>query len=261
MLELYHSEPNTFFLKPLVALHEKGAAFESRWFDAERLEHFALSSSSDVEAHLHLEREGPLLRHDGALISNSFFMLEYIAEALPGESLLPEAPFDLYRAHASGQFLGAHLGSLVPILGCMKYVVPRLKAMDSGALDARLAAVAPPERRQSWQALLDGTYTPQILATARERLKFPVTRIESQLASGPWLAGPRYSIADIDAFAMLRVLPDLTPELVNDSATPRISEYLARIAARPAVRAALAMSRSGKPEQHFVPGVEPSRWG
>ena len=34
MLELYTSEPNTFFLKPLIALHEKRAAFESRWFDA-----------------------------------------------------------------------------------------------------------------------------------------------------------------------------------------------------------------------------------
>lgn len=261
MLELYHSEPNTFFLKPLVALHEKQARFESRWFDADRLAHFALSSSRDVEAHLHLEREGPLLRHDGALISNSFFMLEYIADALPGEPLLPEAPYDAYRARASAQFLGAHLGSLVPILGCIKYLVPKLLAMDRAAVDAKLAAIDPQERRQGWQALLDGTYTPQIVATARERLKFPVLRVESQLANGPWLAGPRYSIADIDAFAMLCVLPDLTPELVNENTTPRTCEYLARISARPAVRAALAMSRSGKPGEHFVPGVEPSRWG
>ena len=35
MLELYHSEPNTFFLKPLIALHEKQRRFESRWFDAD----------------------------------------------------------------------------------------------------------------------------------------------------------------------------------------------------------------------------------
>ena len=261
MLELYHSEPNTFFLKPLVALHEKQARFESRWFNAEQLDHFALNTSRDIEAHLQLEREGPLLRHDGTVISNSFFMLEYIAEALPGTALLPETPYDIYRAHASGQFLGATLGSLVPILGCVKYLVPRLHAMDRARLDARLASIAPEERRISWQALLDGTYTPQILATARERLKFPLARIEAQLANGPWLAGPRYSIADIDAFAMLHVLPDLTPELVNENAAPRTCEYLARIAARPAVRAALAMSRSGTPEQHFVPGVEPSRWG
>src|SRR5262245_22581527 len=159
MLELYHSEPNTFFLKPLVALHEKQARFESRWFDAEQLGHFALSTSRDVEAHLHLEREGPLLRHDGALISNSFFMLEYIADALPGEPLLPEAPYDAYRARASAQFLGGHLGSLVPILGCVKYLLPKLAAMNRMTLDAKLAQVEPRERRSSWQSLFDGTYT------------------------------------------------------------------------------------------------------
>jgi len=88
-----------------------------------------------------------------------------------------------------------------------------------------------------------------------------VARVESQLAQGPWLAGPNYSIADIDAFAMLRAIPDLAPEIVNAAATPRIVEYLARIEARPAVRVALATSRSGRPHEHFVPGVEPSRWG
>lgn len=261
MLELYHSEPNTFFLKPLIALHEKQAAFNSRWFDAEKFEQFAPGFPGDVEAHLQLEREGPLLRHDGTLISHSFFLLEYIAEAIPGEELMPDAPYDRYRVHASGQFLGAHLGSLVPLLGCVRYLAPKLAATDRAALDERLGRIAPQERRSSWQALLDGTYTPRVLATARERLKLPVSRVESQLRQGPWLAGPHYSIADIDAFAMLRVIPDLAPEIINATATPRIVEYLARIEARPAVRAALATSRSGKPHEHFVPGVEPSRWG
>jgi len=260
MLELYTSEPNTFFLKPLIALHEKKAKFTSRWVDTDTLEHFALDHSREVEARLHLEREGPLLDHDGTLISGSWFMLEYIADTLPGEDLQPAAPFDRYRARASAQFLGAQLGSLVPILGCVKYVTPRLTT-NRAALDSRLSTVEPVERRNSWLALVNGTYTPQILDTARERLKFPVSRLEKTLTEGPWLAGPRYSIADIDAFAMLRCLPDLTPELVNSRDTPRIADFLARVEARPAVTAALATSRSGKPGQHFVPGVEPSRWG
>lgn len=261
MLELYTSEPNTFFLKPLIALHEKGATFTSRWLDTDALEHFAIAQSGDVEARLHLEREGPLLRHEGTLISGSWFMLEYIAETLPGADLMPAEAFDRYRSRASGQFLGAHLGSLVPILGCVKYVAPRLAAMNRATLDARLASVEPIERRNAWLALVNGDYTPQILGTARERLEFPIARVEKTLAEGSWLAGPRYSIADIDAFAMLRCLPDLAPELVSPQATPRIVDYLARIAARPAVRTALATSRSGNPERHFVPGLEPSRWG
>ena len=261
MLELYHWEPNGFYLKPLIALEEKGASFTSRWFDPTSFEQVDAGFPSSVESRLTLEREGPLLVVDGEVISSTFFMLEYIAEALPGETLLPESAYDLYRAHASGQFMGAQLGSLVPILGCLKYLAPRLAGMDRAVLETKLKDIGPQERRLNFTALLDGTYTPQIQATARERLKFPVARIEAQLTQGPWLAGPRYSIADIDAFAMLRVIPDLAPDVVNASATPRVTEYLTRIGARPAVKAALAHSRSGKPEQHFVPGVEPSRWG
>src|SRR4249920_189039 len=110
MLELYTSEPNTFFLKPLIALHEKQATFDIRWFDAESFEQFEIGLENEAEAQLHLEREGPLLRHDGTWISNSGFMLEYIAEALPGAPLLPKDAYDIYRAHASAQFLGGHLG-------------------------------------------------------------------------------------------------------------------------------------------------------
>jgi len=157
MLELYTSEPNIFFLKPLIALHEKQASFATHWFDAGQLEQPGLDLSGEVEAQLHLEREGPLLRHDGTVISNSFFMLEYIAEALPGEKLLPQDSYDQYRAHASGQFLGAHLGSLVPVLGCVRYLAPQLLATDRAALDARLVKVSPQERRLAWQALVDGT--------------------------------------------------------------------------------------------------------
>lgn len=261
MLELHHAEPNTFFLKPLIALHEKRVSFESRWFDATTLDSFAGSPCADVESGLHLEREGPLLVHGGLVISSSFFMLEYIAETFPDEPLMPENAFDCYRARASGQFLGANLGSLVPVLGCARYLAPQLAAMPRAQLETAMAKIEPIERRQGWLALLEGTYTPQILELARDRLKFPVARVEATLASSAWLAGPRYSIADIDAFAMLRVIPDLAPEVVNATVTPRISEYLERIAARPAVAAALAISRTGNPERHFVPGVEPSRWG
>ena len=48
---------------------------------------------------------------------------------------------------------------------------------------------------------------------------------------------------------------------VNERATPRIVEYLQRVGARAAVKAALGYSRTGKPQEAFVPGTEPSRWG
>jgi len=261
VLELYTSEPNTFFMKPLVALAEKRAAFTIRYFDAASLEQFAGDFPADLESGLQLEREGPLLVHDGTIISSSFFMLEYISEALPGPSLIPADAYDAYRARAWGQYLGANLGSAVPVLGAAKYLQPHLAKLDPAWLDQRIATIEPIERRAGWLALRDGSYTGAYLQAAHDRLVAPVARIETALQHGPWLAGPAFSVADIDAYAMLCVLPDLASALVNPDATPRIMEYLGRIAARDSVREALRAARTEHPQRQFVPGVEASRWG
>jgi len=110
-------------------------------------------------------------------------------------------------------------------------------------------------------ALRARTISAAHLQAARDRLGMPLARIEKTLQSESWLAGPSFSVADIDAYPMLCVLPDLAPELMNAAVTPRIADYLERIAARDSVRAALRHARTPHPEQQFVPGVEASRWG
>jgi glutathione S-transferase len=259
-LELYHWEPNIYFLKPLIALEEKAAQFISRWFDATQFEQFAPGFPRNAESDLQLEREGPVLVHGATIISSSFFMLEYIAEALPGVQLRPGDAFAHYRARASAQFLGG-LGADVSVLGCIKYLGPVLQSTDPRTLKSRLEAIEPLERRNAWLGLIDGTYDQKWVGRVQERLRFPLGRIEQTLGSSPWLAGSAYSIADIDAFALLRSLPTLTPDLVNERATPRIADFLDRMHERPAVKKALAVSRSGRPHEAFVPGAEPSRWG
>jgi len=260
MLELYHWEPNTYFLKPLIALHEKRAAFTSRWFDPTAFEQFAPGWPGNTESSLQLEREGPILLHDGALISSSFFMLEYINDALPGINLCPGGAYEQYRARAWGQVLTA-VGTGVSALGCAKYLAPVLRGIDPATLTARLQSIEPLERRQAWAAVADGTYGEAALAGVRARLKGPLQRIESTLAATPWLAGPEYSIADIDAFSLLNCLPALASDLLNGGEAARTLQFVERMRERPAVKAALALSRTGKPQEAFVPGAEASRWG
>jgi glutathione S-transferase len=260
MLELYHWEPNTYFLKPLVALHEKAAPFTSRWFDPTAFEQFSPGFPGNTESALQLEREGPILRHDGAVISSSFFLLEYLNDAVPGINLCPGDAYGQYRERAWGQVLAA-VGAGVSVLGCAKYLAPVLRQSGSAALAAHLQSIEPLERRQAWAAVTDGTYDAAALAAIRERLRVPVKRIESALRENAWLAGREYSIADIDAFSLLNSLPLLAPDVVNHSDTPRTLEFLERMRARPAVQASLALSRSGKPQEAFVPGPEASRWG
>jgi glutathione S-transferase len=261
VLELYTSEPNTFFLKPLIALAEKKAHFTAHYFDAANFGQFAANFPAGLEASLHLEREGPLLVDGGTIISGTSFMLEYISESVPGPSLMPADPYDAYQARAWAQYLGAHLGSIVPVLGCAKYLLPQLSALEPALVERRIAAIEPVERRAGWRAMRDGTYSTAYLESVAERLAAPIARIERALLERSWLAGPGFSAADIDAYAMLCVLPDLAPTAVNARSTPRIADYLARIAARDSVREALGTAKTAHPERQFVPGIEASRWG
>jgi glutathione S-transferase len=261
VLELYTSEPNTFFLKPLIALAEKKAHFTTHYFDAVRFAQFASDFPSDLESSLQLECEGPLLVHDDTIISSTSFMLEYISESLPGPSLMPADPCEAYRVRTWAQYLGAHLGSIVPILGCAKYLQPQLAEIEPAFVDRSIAAIEPIERRAGWVALRDGTYSAGYLKAANERLAAPIARVEKALREGPFLVGPDFSAADIDAYPMLCVLPDLAPATVNTEATPRIADYLERIGARGSVRAALGTAKTTHPERQFVPGIEASRWG
>lgn len=261
MLELYHSEPNLYFLKPLIALEEARVPFTSRYFDPLTFEQYSPRFPQNAESMLHLEREGPLLVDGGSVLSSSYFILEYIAEGHPGANLLPADPFGRFRARAWGQFNALQLAPGVCALGCAKYLAPALKALDQEQLRARLERLEPQERRAAWAAVIDGSYDEPNLANIRERLGMPVKRIESALGAGRWLAGDAYSIADIDAFALLAPLPDLAPELVSERATPHILEHLRAVRARPAVDKALKHARTPHPQQAFVPGAEPSRWG
>ena len=140
MLELYASEPNTFFLKPLIALAEKRAPFTLHYVDAANLGQFAPGLPADLESTLRLEREGPLLVDGDTVISGTSFMLEYLSEALPGPALLPAGAYDCYRVRAWAQYLGAQLGSSVPVLGCAKYLQPHLATLPG--IDQRIAAGA-----------------------------------------------------------------------------------------------------------------------
>jgi GSH-dependent disulfide-bond oxidoreductase len=261
MLELYHYEPNIYYLKPLIALQEARASFTSRYFDPTQFEQLGEGFPRNVESDLNLEREGPILVDGATVLSGSFFILEYLAESFPDARLLPGDTYGRYRARAWGQFIALQLAPGVCALGCAKYLSRELGAQDRGALEARIERIEPLERRAAWKAVIDGSYDEKTLAAVRARLAMPVKRIEDALAAAPWLAAAQYSIADIDAFAMLAPLADLAAQQVSERATPRIAQFLRRMRERPAVRQALALAKTARPQEAFVPGAEPSRWG
>lgn len=262
MLELYHWEPNRSHLKPLIALHEKGLPFTSRYVDILALETLERSfENASAETRIALEGEGPVLVHDGRQITESLFMIEYLEDAFPDRPLRPDDALGHVRILAWARFINEVLMPAVSTLGCHKYLAPALKGRDLKSIEPALARLTMKPLEEGWRLAFTDGYSQELLEDSRRKVGLAVRKIEDALARGDWLVGSAYTLADIDAFSICNALPQLTPDIVNDAAAPRLMEWLWRIRARVAVKAALAMSRTGQPEQAFAPGPEHSRWG
>jgi glutathione S-transferase len=263
MLELYHWEPNGSYLKPLIALHEKGLAFRSRYIDVLSFEQYRPGFlHASRETRLNLEGEGPILFHDGRQVTESLFLCEYLEDAFPeAPSLRPAEPIEHARILAWGRFINEVLMPAVNTLGCHTWLAPHFLGRNLASLEPLLAPIPMAYLGEGWRRVLENRFSEELLADSQRKVALGVRRIEEALATGTWLVGPAYSLADIDAFAICNSLPALMPALVNDSVAPRLMDWLRRIRVRPGVRAALAVSRTGQPEQAFAPGPEHSRWG
>ena len=262
MLELYHWEPNAFSLKALIALNEKGLDYKSHYVDWTSFEQYGQGGPKlNLEAEHNPESEGPILVHDGAVISESFFMMEYLDDAFPEPALKLRTPHGDWQVQVWGRFVGERAAPAVSTLGCHKYLVPTLREKRINSADQVLERMPTQERRVAWGQAIADSYSDEEIADSRRKASLLVERIEKALQTGDWLVENTYTLADIDAFALANSLPKLLPDVANRDKAPRFTAWLDRMRARPAVKKALAASRTGKPDEAFAPGPEHPRWG
>lgn len=263
MLTLYHWEPNAFSLAALIGLHEKGLKYESRYVDLLSFEQYGGQEPKlNLEAELNLEQEGPMLQDGEALISESFFLLEYLEDAYPDPPLKLRTPLGDWQVQVWGRFLGERVAPAISTLGGHKYLAPALKEKRINDAGQILERMPTQERRVAWRQALEDSYSEEDLADSRRKAGLLVERIEKALAEGAdWLVQDTFTLADIDTFALANSLPKLAPDVCNETASPKTIAWLKRMRARPSVQAALAMSNTGRPDEAFAPGPEHARWG
>jgi GSH-dependent disulfide-bond oxidoreductase len=261
MLEIYHWEPNGSSLMALIVLHEKGRPFESRYLDWTRLEQLDAPPRQALEVRENLEIEGPVLVDDGEQICEAFFMMEYLDERFPAPPLKPRTPQGAWRVQVWGRFLGERIAPAVATLGVHRYFAPAMRDRAE-QLASALGRMTKPERREAWRAALTDGFSDDILAESRRRAALLAERIEAALeGERSWLVDDAYSLADIAAFSFAMSLPKLAPQLCEGERSRAMRRWLERMHARPAVRSALALSRTGRPDEAFAPGPEHARWG
>jgi glutathione S-transferase len=253
MLELYHWKPVSHSARVLICLNEIGLEFESRFVDLMAFEQFSPQFMA-----LNPQAQVPVLRVDGETLTESALINQYLAESNPAAGLAPEDPLGWYECLCWSKYVDYNLGSSVATLGCRELLVPLLAGRDRRELLAAIDAIPVPERRPGWRAAAENAYSDEAIANSERKVQLVLDRMETVLAESDWLIGDSYSIADIDSFAMLDALRDIAPHLVNEDSAPQTMQWLSRIAARPAVAAALATHDD---VEGFAPGPEHSRWG
>jgi glutathione S-transferase len=252
-LELYHWEPTVNSAEVLILLGEKGLDFVSRYVDVLGFEQFSTAFRA-----LNPRGQVPVLKHDGRIITETGFILQYLEESFPAPSFTPSTAKGRYDTAVWIKLVNDLIAPALWKLGAADIREAILRRTDLAAARSALER-APIERRAAWNAVLSDELDDDARALAARQLSRAIDQVETALAARPWLCGDAYSIADIAAFPAVRAA--VAGELVDAEATPAIGSWLKRIEARTAVRASLDQAKTARPEMMLAPGPEGSRWG
>jgi GSH-dependent disulfide-bond oxidoreductase len=239
MLTLYHWEPNANSGKPMLALAEKGVAYESVYTDL-------LKHDQHQPEYLKINPDGtiPVLVHDGRVLTESTPMMEYIDEAFAGPPLRPVAARERWQMRWWMRFFDAYFGPSLSMIGWSVFVGPAMRQRDPQELEAAIERIPLPARRIAWRKAMFNEFTAEELEESRRRVRFAIGLLEEHLTQHTWIAGDAYSLGDINGFNLGYALPLSQPERCNDQETPHIMEWLRRIYERPATKEAWSKGRT-----------------
>lgn len=240
MLTLYHYEPYANSMKVMLCLKEKGLDFESRYVDLLKFEQHA----AELVA-LNPNGQVPILVHDGAVITESTVINEYLDDAFPEVPLRPENLVERAQMRIWSKLVDDVLMPSVSMLGWQFRFRRFAEAVPEEEFAARMRRVPLKEMREKWSTIHGRGFTDEQLDESRRRVGLTIDRMEERLAGHPYLVGAAYTLADVNTYPNVEGASRLCPESCNERRVPRTMEWLRRISARSAAREAYAMSRFG----------------
>ncbi len=232
MLELYHHGSSACAAKVRFALAEKGLDWTGHYIDLLKGEQFdpaflAINPKAVV----------PVLIHDGAVVTESTIICDYLEEAFPDTPrLYPQAP--LARAKVR-QWTKAVDEELHPACSALTYVLSHRHAIlrnGVGSFGDFLKGAGPEgraARELKWRWIQDGLEAPG----AGDKIRLYddyLHRMEAALRENDWLAGGAFTMADVALAPYLNRLAMLECHgLWRDGRLPRVEGWFERIKSRP----------------------------
>ena len=236
MLELYHAEPVANSMKSLLCLKEKGLQFVSHYVDLLRFEQH---SAEFVK--LNPNGQVPVLVHDGAVITESTVINEYLDDAFPEVPLRPKNLAERARMRVWSKFVDEYFCPALSMWGWHLMVRKVARSLSKNELEKVLERIPLKEQRDKWATIAGESFSEAQLEDSRRKLVVSIGRMENMLATSKWLAGFSYSLADVNSYSMVAGVPRMFPAIMNPATTPLSCAWLDTMNARPAVQAALSM--------------------
>jgi glutathione S-transferase len=229
MFVLYHGWRSSASRRVRLCLEEKGLAYESHVVDMARMEHHS-------PEFLKINPNGviPALIHDGRPLYESGTICEYLDELHPDPPLSPDNAYDRATMRNWVRHVDGLIGNLI-VFNWAHHLAKTASQWSDAELAEKMKSIPSKERQEAWLRAARKPYTDEERAAARGKLVEMLDRMEAMLAKSKWLAGERYSIADIGTVPFVkRIEEEIAPDQVTNEKHPRVTEWWQTIQARPA---------------------------
>lgn len=233
MLELYHHGTSVCAAKVRLALGEKRLAWQSHYVDILKNEQFAPDYLKLNPKHV-----VPTLVHDGRIVRESTLIGEYLDEVFPDSPLKPDDPYDRVTMRLWTKRLDE---ALHPACGMVTFAISHRHAVlanPPAVVEAYVNEAAPAERERRRKRLAENIDAPGPAAALNIYDRF-LADMDAALATRPWLAGDRFSLAEIGVIPYVNRLDMLGQAHLWEETRPHLADWFRRVKARPGFEAAM----------------------
>lgn len=205
MFKLYNAPQSTCSQRVRYTLHVKGQAFEEEKLDLFRgdqlrPEYLAINPNGVV----------PALMHDGAAVTDSAVIMEYLEDIFPDAApLRPSDPLEVAAMRAMMRFIDEVPTPAVRVPSYNLAFLPHFQAMS----DAEFQALcdSKPLRREFLMKMGKTGFPKAEMDEALARLQRGIDRMATwiEASGGPWVMGADMTLADIAVMPVIVRMADI----------------------------------------------------